>query len=175
MAVDAPPRRRRSAPPTPHASYEERVAAGRAARKQVARASLGAWSPDARRPDPVLVLMRQGDLTTITVNNPNVRLLPVGRPFATAVVYPTWVEGDAYFALKWTPHLVASVGWEFSTRPSPKLNENFFNGALQYNITTASSIRVFVGGTRGGLKCISGICRDFPPFTGARLEVVVRL
>jgi uncharacterized protein (DUF2252 family) len=61
MAVDAPPRRRRTAPPTPHASYDERVAAGRAARKQVPRTSLGAWSPDAARPDPVLVLMRQGE------------------------------------------------------------------------------------------------------------------
>jgi Family of unknown function (DUF6029) len=121
------------------------------------------------------VLMRQGDLTTTTVKIPFVRGLPVGRPFSTAVVYPDWVEGDAYFALKWTPHLVATFGYEFSTRPSSKVNQHFFNGALQYNITTASSIRVFVGGTRGGLKCISGICRDFPPFTGARLEVVVRL
>jgi hypothetical protein len=89
--------------------------------------------------------------------------------------YPTWVEGDLYLAVKWTPHLVATLGYEFSTRPSPNATQHFFNGALTYNITTASSIRVFIGGTRGGLKCISGICRDFPPFTGARLEVVVRL
>ena len=87
----------------------------------------------------------------------------------------SWVEGDSYLALKWTPYLVFSGGYEFSTRPSTKVNDHFFNGAIQWNITTASSVRVFVGGTRGGLKCISGICRDFPPFTGARLEVVVRL
>ncbi len=87
----------------------------------------------------------------------------------------SWTEGDAYVALKWTPYLVFSGGYEWTTRPSTRLNQNYFNGAVQWNITTASSIRVFVGGTRGGLKCISGVCRDFPAFTGARLEVVVRL
>jgi hypothetical protein len=79
-------------------------------------------------------------------------------------------------ALKWTPHLVFSSGFEWTTRPSSsKVNQYFVNGAVQWNVTTASSIRFFAGGTRGGLKCISGICRDFPAFTGARLEVVVRL
>jgi hypothetical protein len=108
------------------------------------------------------VLSRQGDLTTTVDKAGNLH-------------YPDWVEGDAYVAFKWTPRLVGTLGYEFSTRPSSKVNQHFFNGALQWNITTASSIRAFVGGTRGGLKCISGICRDFPPFTGARLEVVVRL
>ena len=46
---------------------------------------------------------------------------------------------------------------------------------MQWNITTASSIVVCAGGERGGLKCISGVCRDFPAFTGARLELVLRL
>jgi hypothetical protein len=107
-------------------------------------------------------LFRRGDLTT-TVDA------------AGNLSYPNWVEGDAYFAFKWSPHLVGTVGYEWSTRPSPRVNQHYVNGTLQWNITTASSIRVFVGGTRGGLKCISGICRDFPSFTGARLEVVVRL
>ena len=30
------------------------------------------------------------------------------------------------------------------------------------------------GSQRGGLKCIAGICRWFPPFAGGRLEVVTR-
>ena len=89
--------------------------------------------------------------------------------------YPSWVEGDAYVAFKWTPYLDFIGGVEWTTRPSQRVNEIFPNGTVQWHITTASVIRLFVGGTRGGLKCISGICRDFPPFTGARLEVVVRL
>ncbi len=107
-------------------------------------------------------LFRRGDNVTNTLAN-------------GLVGYPSWTEGDAYFAVKWTPYLVGSVGYEWSTRPSPKINQNYVNGALQWNITTASSIRVFVGGTRGGLKCISGICRDFPAFTGGKLEIVFRL
>jgi hypothetical protein len=87
----------------------------------------------------------------------------------------SWTEGNAYFAFKWTPYLVFSLGYEWSTRPSPRINQHFFNGSVQYNITTATSIRVFAGGTRGGLRCISGVCRDFPSFTGALLELVVRL
>ncbi len=107
------------------------------------------------------VLFRQGEnVTTGTPGN---------------MTYPSWTEGDAYLALKWTPHLIGTVGYEWSTRPKVQANDHYFNGSLQWNITTASSLRLFVGGTRGGLKCISGICRDFPAFTGARLEVVVRL
>jgi len=86
-----------------------------------------------------------------------------------------WTEGNAYVALKWTPYLVATLGYEWTTLQSTAATHHYFNGALQWNITTASSLRVFVGGTRGGLKCISGVCRVFPPFTGARLELVVRL
>ena len=91
-------------------------------------------------------LFRRGDATTTLDSNFNLH-------------YPSWVEGDAYFALKWTPYVVATVGYEWTTRPSPNVNHNFVNGSLQWNVTTASSIRFFAGGTRGGLKCISGVCQ----------------
>lgn len=35
-------------------------------------------------------------------------------------------------------------------------------------------MRITVGNQRGGIKCIAGICRDFPEFSGARLNVVAR-
>jgi len=90
----------------------------------------------------------------------------------------SWTEGNAYLALKWTPWLQLTGGFEWSTRPPPTntaVNTYYGNGAIQWNITTASSIRLWAGGMRGGLRCISGLCRFFPPFTGARLELVVRL
>jgi len=87
----------------------------------------------------------------------------------------SWFEGNANVAFKWTPHLIFTLGYEWSTRPSTKVNEHFFNGSVQWNFTTASSLRLFAGGTRGGLRCISGVCREFPPFIGALLELVVRL
>jgi hypothetical protein len=91
------------------------------------------------------------------------------------LMVPPWTEGNAYVALKWTPYLVATLGYEWTTMESTAATHNYFNGALQWNITTSTSVRAFVGGTRGGLKCISGVCRVFPPFTGARLELVMRL
>jgi hypothetical protein len=93
-----------------------------------------------------------------------------------------WTEGNAYVALKWTPYLIAAAGLEWSNREL-LINEAgeehieyalFPNGMLQYNITTSTSIRFFAGGQRGGLKCISGVCRVFPAFRGARLDAVVR-
>jgi hypothetical protein len=109
------------------------------------------------------VLFRQEELVTAT--------RPNGSEYN-----PNWTEGTAYLALKWTPYIIAAAGYEWTTRPSDQAaTKNFFNGSLQWNITTASSIRLFAGGNRGGIRCISGICRNFPAFTGARLEVVVRL
>lgn len=91
------------------------------------------------------------------------------------LMVPPWTEGNAYLALKWTPYVVATLGYEWTTLQSSARTHHYFNGAIQWNITTASSIRVFVGGTRGGLKCVSGVCRVFPPFSGARVELVLRL
>lgn len=35
-------------------------------------------------------------------------------------------------------------------------------------------MRITVGNQRGGLKCIAGICRDFPEFSGGRINLVTR-
>lgn len=95
---------------------------------------------------------------------------------------PDWSEGNAYVALKWTPYLIAAAGLEWTTREINVKEAGqvhpeyglFPGGFLQYNITTRSSLRFFAGGQRGGLKCISGVCRVFPEFRGARLEAVLR-
>jgi len=43
----------------------------------------------------------------------------------------------------------------------------------QWRFTTASLVRAYVGQNRPALRCISGVCRQFPAFEGARLEAVV--
>lgn len=116
------------------------------------------WSVESQG----FVFIRREDLVTVANPDGTTRLA-------------RWTEGTAYLALKWTPHLVLATGYEWTTRPTADRTHHFFNGSVQWNVTTASSIRLFVGGNRGGLRCISGICRDFPAFSGARLEVVVRL
>jgi hypothetical protein len=36
------------------------------------------------------------------------------------------------------------------------------------------TVNLFVGQRRGAVRCVSGVCRRFPPFEGARLELTSR-
>ena len=87
-----------------------------------------------------------------------------------------WREGNVYVSLKWAPKLVLSAGYEFTTIAKEQANtHHFFNGQILWNITSGTSLALFAGGNRPGLKCVSGVCRDFPAFQGVRLEFVLRL
>ena len=61
---------------------------------------------------------------------------------------------------------------EYTTRTD--LPNTYFNGSVIYKFNASSNVKVFAGQQRGGLKCISGVCRIFPAFEGARLELTVR-
>ena len=50
----------------------------------------------------------------------------------------------------------------------------FYAGILFWEISDAFQLRVTGGTQRGGIKCISGVCRDFPEFAGARAILVGR-
>ena len=83
-----------------------------------------------------------------------------------------WREGEHTSALKIAPKWVVSQGIEYTTRLG--FPTTYYNGALLYRFTSDSNVRLFVGQQRGGLKCVSGVCKVFPPFEGGRLEVTVR-
>jgi hypothetical protein len=83
-----------------------------------------------------------------------------------------WREGENYIALKIAPTWVFSQGFEYTTNNA--YPTYYFNGSILYKFRSDSSVRVFAGQQRGGLRCISGICRDFPAFEGARLELTLR-
>jgi len=51
----------------------------------------------------------------------------------------------------------------------------FFNGQATYKLTSDSNVSLFVGQRRGALRCVSGVCRVFPAFEGARLDLTLRL
>ena len=53
------PKQKRSAPAVAHLSFAERVARGKAARREVSRSSHAAFEPAPRRPDPIKLLERQ--------------------------------------------------------------------------------------------------------------------
>jgi hypothetical protein len=83
-----------------------------------------------------------------------------------------WHEGENYTALKISPKWIFSQGFEYKTLIG--YPTYYVNGAVRYNFTGADNIIVFVGQQRGGLRCVSGVCRDFPAFEGARAELTLR-
>ena len=114
------------------------------------------------------------------------RYLPASHP-------RPWNEGENYTALHWSPHLSAIVGYEYSTRPgcNPERSTNnpfevvlchYVSGGLTYRSGSTAklfdqifnTVNVFVGQRRGAIRCVSGVCRLFPPFEGARVELVSR-
>ncbi len=66
--------------------------------------------------------------------------------------------------------------------PSPEVRNLFFAGILALDlgaligdeVVEGVDLRATVGTQRGGIKCISGVCREFPAFAGGRLEIVGR-
>ena len=108
-----------------------------------------------------------------------------------------WNEGEWALGLRYSPLLVVAVAYEYTTEPdlprppccSPDnlalcqsgqpMCENYHrlsyvNGQVSWNFRSGSSVRLFAGGQRGGLRCVSGVCRQFPPFMGIKAEAVVR-
>ncbi len=95
-----------------------------------------------------------------------------------------WVEGENYTGLSIAPKWVITQGIEYSTFELPANTKFAFIDKYPswlylsvggtYKFTKDSNIRLFVGQQRGGLKCISGVCRVFPAYEGARLELTLR-
>lgn len=54
------------------------------------------------------------------------------------------------------------------------VRQAFLAAIASLELGQAWSARATVGTQRGGLKCVAGVCRDFPPFAGARLELAAR-
>ncbi len=83
-----------------------------------------------------------------------------------------WRQGEHQNALKIAPKWVLSQGFEYTTYIG--LPTYYVNGGILYRFTSDSNIRVYVGQNRGGLRCVSGICRVYPAFSGARVELTLR-
>jgi Family of unknown function (DUF6029) len=96
--------------------------------------------------------------------NQNIRVAGEGPAF--------WRQGEHYTALKISPKWVFSQGIEYTTQIG--FPTYYVNGAVLYRFSSESNIRVFAGQQRGGLKCVSGICKVFPAYSGARVELTVR-
>ena len=95
-----------------------------------------------------------------------------GQTASGLPIFEYWHEGENYTALKLAPKWVFTQGIEYTTLIG--LPTYYLNGQVLYKFTTDSNIRLFIGEQRGGLRCVSGVCKVFPAFEGARAEVTVR-
>jgi hypothetical protein len=83
-----------------------------------------------------------------------------------------WRQGEHYTALKIAPKWVFTQGVEYTTQIGfPTM---YYSGSVLFRFTSDSNVRIFAGQQRGGLKCVSGICKVFPAFEGARIELTLR-
>ncbi|MBS2014011.1 MAG: hypothetical protein JST00_14065 [Deltaproteobacteria bacterium] len=83
-----------------------------------------------------------------------------------------WMQGEHQNALKIAPKWIISQAIEYTTFLG--LPAFYVNGGILYRFTSESNIRIYAGQNRGGLRCVSGICRMFPAFSGARVELTLR-
>lgn len=99
-----------------------------------------------------------------------------------------WWEGENYLALQWAPRLAGVFGYEYTSQlgcsRDAKEGEfcHYLNGGLTFRALASdgiwgqifNSVGIFVGQRRAAIRCVSGVCRQFPPFEGAKLELVSR-
>lgn len=83
-----------------------------------------------------------------------------------------WLQGITTTALQLGATWNLAVGIEYDQNPA--FPGTYFSGQVRYNINPSNNVSLFVGQQRGGLRCVSGVCRVFPPFEGAKLESTLR-
>jgi len=85
----------------------------------------------------------------------------------------TYLEGTSYVSFNLPPRWSLTAQFEYLTSAATR-NPIFPGAFVQYFFTSDSYLRLFVGRSKGGLKCSGGVCRIFPNFEGVRLEATVR-
>lgn len=83
-----------------------------------------------------------------------------------------WLQGITTTALQLGASWNFALGVEYDQNPA--LPGTYFSGQVRYNIDPSNNVNLFVGQQRGGLRCVSGVCRVFPPFEGVKLESTLR-
>jgi len=83
-----------------------------------------------------------------------------------------YVRGSTLFGIDYSGFgsIMAEIGYDTF---NPQLQQTFFAGIIAWDAAQWATVRAVLGSQRGGIKCIGGVCRDFPAFSGARLEASV--
>jgi hypothetical protein len=84
-----------------------------------------------------------------------------------------WREGSLQLGLHLPWRTTVGAGWDYTTEPLEP-HRHFFSGTLDVQAGERATVQLFAGAQRGGLKCVSGVCRVFPPFEGVRVQLTLR-
>jgi hypothetical protein len=82
-------------------------------------------------------------------------------------------EGSLTLGCRLQPSVTIAAGYDYTTE-STQPKRDYWNANLGWDLTPSSGLRLFVGSARGGLRCVSGVCRIVPPFEGVKLTATLR-
>lgn len=88
-----------------------------------------------------------------------------------------YMDLRSYFSICWSPTFVATLFYDQTTDPEIRTyrdKRDWWGGQLEIKLSQANFIRIFYGDNKGGVKCAGGVCKFFPPFSGLRIDSVVR-
>ncbi|MFN3201222.1 MAG: DUF6029 family protein [Bradymonadia bacterium] len=86
-----------------------------------------------------------------------------------------YARGSSLLAVEWTGVGSATVEVGHDTQNNSEgVRNSFLAGILVYNPIPEVQLRTIIGNQRGGIKCVAGVCRDFPEFSGLRFQVIAR-
>lgn len=89
-----------------------------------------------------------------------------GRPFR---------RGSTWFGMEKSGlgSLTYELGYD-DQNAQPGIRRWFHAAIARWDIDARWTLLSTVGTQRGGIKCVNGVCREYPGFAGARIEVITR-
>ncbi|MBI4512203.1 MAG: TlpA family protein disulfide reductase [Deltaproteobacteria bacterium] len=84
-----------------------------------------------------------------------------------------FVRGLAVIGFSWTRVVTASALYGYSTEAEAR-PVHYPGAEIRFELGRHGDLRLFVGRQVGGRVCVSGACREVPPFEGGRLEATLR-
>ncbi|HWM87519.1 MAG TPA: DUF6029 family protein [Kofleriaceae bacterium] len=91
----------------------------------------------------------------------------------SALLEEDFRQGTLSAGFRLRPSLTVAGGYDYTTEPTQP-RRDYLNASIGWDFTPSSGLRLLVGSARGGLKCISGVCRVLPPFEGVKLSATLR-
>jgi hypothetical protein len=114
--------------------------------------------------------------------------LPLGGPHALELKAWTWGIPEVSSIVKTGHHYRRSSAslsysiaphWAFaaiygytSEKAEPIQPRHYWAGSVSWTANDHLTLRAFGGRRMGGLLCVGGVCRDYPPFEGAQLAAL---